>query len=73
MFISRPPPELPDRERERHASWRRYTRKYRRKQSIVRDVWLVSGALMLVVSTGGALILALGTAFISFMILDETR
>lgn len=72
MFISRPPETLSEAERARHPGWRRYTRRYRRKRSLVKNVWIVSG-LMMIGLPAAAPVLALGTTFIAFMILDETR
>lgn len=65
---SRPPG--PDRT---HPHWRRFTPAYRRKRSIVKNVWIGSG-LVMALQASPALILALllGTTFLSFMILDET-
>ncbi|MCP5425211.1 MAG: hypothetical protein H6970_09105 [Gammaproteobacteria bacterium] len=73
MFIRKPPPHMPDHERERHPSYRRYTRKYRRKQRIVRELWILSGILMLCSPLNVLFALALGTMLLSFTILDETR
>lgn len=65
----RPPPED---HRPPGPRARRKTAKYRQKQRIVRDVWIFSGLLMLSVPIGMIFVLALGTTFVSFMILDET-
>jgi hypothetical protein len=56
-----------------HPHKRRFTGLYRRKKCIVRNLWIGSGLLMIVVATP-ALILAmtLATTFLSFVILDET-
>lgn len=72
MLIPPPPPSATEREKAAHPSWRRYTRQYRRKRKIVRDVWIVSGLLIAAVPPGAAMILALATTFVAFMILDET-
>lgn len=72
MFRRRPPGDASERERERHPSWRRFTRKYERKRRIVRDLWLVGGLLMLNAPLGAIAAWALGTTFVAFMILDET-
>lgn len=71
MFVKKPPSELADHELERHPSWRRYTRRYRRKRELVKTVWIVSGLLMIGLPAA-APVLALGTTFVSFMILDES-
>ncbi len=71
MFISKPPANLNDQEKEKHPSWRRYTGRYRRKLRIVRDLWLISGCIMLTAPLAIP-VLALSTTFIAFMILDET-
>jgi hypothetical protein len=71
MYLPKPPPQLPDADRARHPSWRRYTRKYRRKQAIVKNVWIVSGILMIGLPMAMPVI-ALGTTLLAFMILDET-
>ena len=62
--------QSPDR---KHPHKRRFTRSYRRKQGIVKNLWIVSGLVMAVLATP-AMILAitLGTTFLSFVILDET-
>ncbi|HKJ76667.1 MAG TPA: hypothetical protein VKA64_05635 [Gammaproteobacteria bacterium] len=72
MFRRRPPAHATDLERERHPSWRRFTERYYRKKRIVRDLWLVSGLLMLAAPIGAIAAWALSTTFIAFMILDET-
>lgn len=56
-----------------HPHRRRFTSVYRRKRSIVKNVWIISGAVM-IIEASPALIagLLLGTTFLSFMILDET-
>ena len=51
---------------------RRKTPRYRNKQRIVRDIWLCSGTVMLLLPVGLIYVLALGTTFFAFMILDET-
>ena len=56
-----------------HPHRRRFTPAYRRKQGIVKNVWIGSGIVMIVTgSTALILGLGLGTVFLSFMILDET-
>ena len=56
-----------------HPHKRRFTAAYRRKKGIVKNVWIVSGTVM-VLQASPAIIIAitLGTTFLSFMILDET-
>lgn len=51
---------------------RRNSVKYRKKRRIVRDLWLISGVLMLITPVGMNYVLALGTTFLAFAILDET-
>lgn len=70
MESSRRPPQNDDQFPGPRA--RRKTPKYRKKQRIVRDIWIISGLLMLSTPVGMAYVLALGTTFVSFMILDET-
>jgi hypothetical protein len=56
-----------------HPHRRRFTRRYRRKRGIVKNIWIFSGALMLLQSTPAVIIvIGLGTTFLSFVILDET-
>lgn len=56
-----------------HPHRRRYTRRYRRKQGIVRNVWIASGVVMIVQASPAVIVaMALGTTFLSFVILDET-
>lgn len=58
---------------ESHPHRRRFTAKYRRKQGIVKNIWIGSGLVMLAQATPAVVIgLALGTTFLSFVILDET-
>ena len=65
---------LSDRSPEQgHPHRRRFTDLYRRKRGIVKNLWLGSGLLMLLVATPAlVLAMALGTTFLSFVILDET-
>lgn len=56
-----------------HPHKRRFTPGYRRKKSIVKNVWIASGLIMILqVSVAMILVIALGTTFLSFAILDET-
>ena len=56
-----------------HPHRRRFTPAYRRKQALVKNVWIVSGLIMLLNgSPAGILSIALATTFLSFLILDET-
>lgn len=56
-----------------HFHGRRFTAKYRRKQEIVKSLWIVFGIISLSFPTPPLVIgLALVTTFVSFMILDET-
>lgn len=71
MFVPKPPPRLSEAEKARHPSWRRYTRRYQRKRDIVKNVWIVSGVLMITLPAAVP-VLALGTTLVAFMILDET-
>jgi hypothetical protein len=57
-----------------HPHRRRFTASYRRKRGIVKNVWIGSGLLMIALGSPPAILgIALGTVFLSFMILDETR
>ena len=56
-----------------HPHKRRFTGLYRRKKCIVRNLWIGSGLLMIVVATPALILaMALATTFLSFVILDET-
>jgi hypothetical protein len=56
-----------------HPHRRRYLPAYRRKRSICKSIWIVSGLLMIAQGTPqGVIALGLGTTFLCFMILDET-
>lgn len=56
-----------------HPHWRRFTAKYRRKRSIVKNVWIASGLVMALEASPAIIVaMALGTTFLSFVILDET-
>ena len=59
---------------ETHFYRRCFTRRYRAKRRVVRDVWLCSGCVMLLCPML-SLMLALGlaTTLLSFVILDETN
>jgi len=62
--------QSPDRD---HPHKRRFTRVYRRKQGIVRNLWIASGLAMIVLATPAmVLAITMGTTFLSFVILDET-
>jgi hypothetical protein len=58
---------------EDHPHRRRFTVRYRRKQGIVKNVWIMSGLVMLVQASPALMLAtALGTTFLAFVILDET-
>ena len=58
---------------EGHFYRRCFTRRYRAKKRVVRDVWLGSGCIMLLnPALPFMLALGLATTLLSFMILDET-
>jgi len=62
--------ESPDR---RHPHKRRFTRGYVRKKEIVKNLWIGSGLLMILLATPALMLaIAMGTTFLSFVILDET-
>lgn len=56
-----------------HPHRRRFTLGYRRRRGIVKNVWIASGLVMaLQGSIAFIFAMALGTTFLSFVILDET-
>lgn len=58
---------------DQHPHRRRFTVRYRRKQGIVKNIWIGSGLLMALQSTPAIIFaIALATTFLSFVILDET-
>ncbi|MCB1724022.1 MAG: hypothetical protein KDJ39_10060 [Gammaproteobacteria bacterium] len=62
--------ESPD---HKHPHRRRFTVAYRRKQGIVKNVWIASGLLMAIQGSLPLIAtLTLGTTFLSFVLLDET-
>jgi len=62
--------ESPDRE---HPHKRRFTPAYLRKKGIVKNLWIGSGLLMILLATPALMLaLTMGTTFLSFVILDET-
>ena len=71
MFTREPPRNMSEIDQARHPNYRRTTRRYRKKQRIVRDIWIVSGTLMLWIPLSFLLVLAMATTFLAFMILDE--
>ncbi len=72
MHHFRPPHHLSRNDLDAHPHWRRATARYRRKKSMVLNLWIGSGLLMLFLSPPGIIVLALLTTFLSFTILDET-
>ncbi len=57
-----------------HPHRRRFTLAYRRKKRIVKNVWIASGLVMIVQASPAIIAgMLLGTTFLSFVILDETR
>lgn len=59
---------------EYHPHKRRFTHAYRRKRSIVKSVWICSGLVMAWQASLALIVtLALGTTFLSFVILDESQ
>lgn len=57
-----------------HAHGRRFTRAYRRKQSIVKSMWIASGLVMLAFPLLPLIAgLSLFTTFMAFVVLDETN
>lgn len=58
---------------DEHEEERKSKRRYAAKKSLVRDVWIGAGLLMLSVGeTAGIAAIALAVTCLSFMILDET-
>ena len=55
-----------------HPRLRRETARYLKKKRIVKDLWIVSGLLMVTMPVNIIAMLALGTTFLAFSILDET-
>ena len=57
-----------------HSHGRRLTQSYKKKQGIVKNLWIGSGMLMLFIPVLPYLVAAaLLTTFLSFVILDETE
>ena len=57
-----------------HPHRRRYTKNYKRKRCIVRNCWIVGGALAAINATlSVVLAIGLATTFLSFMLLDESQ
>ena len=58
----------------RHYHRRRFTRAYKKKQQIVKSLWIGSGILMLLVQALPYMVVsAMFTTCLAFMILDETQ
>lgn len=55
-----------------HPHNRRYTAQYRRKQGLVKDIWIGAGLLIIFMPLGLQLTMLLATTFVSLCILDET-
>ena len=62
-----------DADKALHPRLRRETSRYLKKKRIVKDLWIVSGLLMLAMPINIIAMLALGMTFLAFTILDETR
>ncbi|MEO0442786.1 MAG: hypothetical protein AAFZ92_03460 [Pseudomonadota bacterium] len=59
---------------EEHSHYRRFTKRYKRKQSLVKNYWIGAGLIGLMFPVLHVLIvLSLATTFVSFSILDETE
>ncbi len=71
-YLSKPPAGMSEADMEKHVSWRRHTRKYKKKKSLVKNIWLASGLVMLALPLQLLIALLLFTTFLSFTILDET-
>lgn len=57
----------------RHAHGRRLTTAYKKRQGLVKNIWIISGFSMLVIpALPWMAALSLFTTFLSFTILDET-
>ena len=57
-----------------HPHFRRYSPRYRRKRSLVKNLWLVAGCIILAFPFLPVLVfIFLFTTFISFSLLDETE
>lgn len=56
-----------------HPHYRRFSARYKRKQSMVKNFWIGAGLITLIFPLlHVAFILTLSTTFISFCLLDET-
>ena len=56
-----------------HSHGRRFTRAYKKKQEVVKSLWIYSGLVMMVIPVAPYVAAAtLFTTFLSFVILDET-
>lgn len=56
-----------------HPHLRRQTAVYRQKRSLVKDIWIGSGLIVIFMPLSVQLTLLLATVFLSFCILDETE
>ncbi len=55
------------------AEDRRLTAIYKRKQSLVKDVWIGSGLIIIFMPLSIQMTMLIATIFLSFCILDETE
>lgn len=55
------------------AEDRRLTAIYKQKQSLVKDIWIGSGLIIIFMPLSIQLTMLLATVFLSFCILDETE
>lgn len=57
-----------------HPHYRRYSKQYKRKKGVVKDIWIINGMITLLFPLlEVAVVLMLLSTFISFCILDETK
>lgn len=59
---------------DQHPHYRRFSKRYKKKQGIVKNVWIAAGLITLAFPfLHVAMILSLVTTFLSFCLLDETK
>ena len=59
---------------DQHPHYRRFSKRYKRKQGVVKNIWIGAGLITLVFPFPHvAVALSLITTFLSFCLLDETK
>ena len=67
----KPPKNATEQELSAHPHWRRYTKNYRARKGLVRDLWIYAGLLIAVLPLPAQMFGLSVLTFVSLSILDE--